>query len=168
MNRTVYIILLFIFLLLLQVLVLNNILFLGYINPYLYIAFVFLYPLKTNRIPFLTLAFLLGLCVDTFSNSGGTHGFSILFIAYIRLFFVKAIFKKNESDYLLFNLKLETFDKVFNYTVILTLIHHFILFSFINFSFYNLSTVFFDTLFSSIFTLILYFLGTFLFKKKLT
>ncbi|MDO6813620.1 rod shape-determining protein MreD [Tenacibaculum soleae] len=166
MNRTIYIIFLFVFLLLLQVIVLNNILFLGYINPYLYIVFVFLYPLNINRFPFLTLSFLLGLCVDAFSDSGGMHAFSILFIAYIRLFFIKTIFKKNEADYLLFNLKLETFDKVFNYTVILTLVHHFILFSFINFSFYSFSKVLLTTLYSSIFTLVLYFLGSFIFKKK--
>ncbi|PKH49280.1 rod shape-determining protein MreD [Tenacibaculum sp. Bg11-29] len=167
MNKTIYIIFLFIFLLLLQVLVLNNILFLGYINPYLYIVFVFLYPLKTNRIPFLILSFLLGIFVDAFSNSGGVHAFSILFIAYIRLFFIKAIFKKNESDYLLFSLRLQTFGEVFNFTVILTLIHHFILFSLINFSFYNFSNVLISTIFSSAFTLVLYFLGSFLFRKKL-
>ena len=167
MNRTVYIVFLFAFFLLLQVLVLNNILFLGYINPYLYISFVFLYPLNTNRFPFLSLAFLLGLCVDAFSNSGGVHAFSILFIAYIRLLFIRTIFKKTTSDYLLFNLRLETFDKVYNYTTILTVIHHFILFSLINFSFYNLNNVLINTLFSSLFTLVLYFLGSFIFRKKL-
>ncbi|CAM1334009.1 rod shape-determining protein MreD [Tenacibaculum aestuariivivum] len=167
MNNSIYIIFLFIFLLLLQVLVLNNILFLGYINPYLYIIFVFLYPLNNNRFPFLSIAFLLGLSVDSFSNSGGIHAFSILFIAYIRLFFIKKIFKKNEHDYLLFSLKQETFDKVFNYTLILTLIHHFILFSLINFSIYNFYKVLINTVYSSIFTLLLYFLGNFIFKKKL-
>lgn len=167
MNRTVYITFLFVFLLLLQVFVLNNILFLGYINPYLYIIFVFLYPLKTNRFPFFILSFLLGLCIDAFSNSGGIHAFSILFIAYIRLSFIKLIFKKNGSDYLLFDLRLETFGQVFNYTVILTLIHHFILFNLINFSFYNFFKVLTNTLYSSIFTLILYFLGSFIFRKKL-
>ena len=168
MNRTVYIIFLFVFFLLLQVLILNNVLFLGYVNPYLYITFIFLHPLNTNRFPFLSLAFLLGLCVDAFSNSGGVHAFAILFIAYIRLFFIRTIFKKTPSDYLLFNLRQETFDKVFNYTAILTIIHHFILFSLINFSFYNLSNVLVNTLFSSAFTLVLYFLGSFIFKKKLT
>ncbi len=167
MNKTVYIIFLFVFFLLLQVTILNNILFLGYINPYLYISFVFLYPLNTNRFPFLSLAFLLGLCIDAFSNSGGIHAFSILYIAYIRLFFVRTIFKKNTSDYLLFNLRLKTFDKVFNYTAILTVIHHFILFSLINFSFFNFYNVIINTLFSSIFTLVLYFLGSFIFSKKL-
>jgi len=39
-------ILLFIGLILLQVIILNNINFLGYINPMLYVLFVFFYPIK--------------------------------------------------------------------------------------------------------------------------
>jgi len=157
---------LFIFLLFLQVFVLNNILFLDSINPYLYIAFVFLYPLKTNRISFLFYSFLLGLLVDFFSDSGGIHAFSILCIAYIRLFFVRIYFRKITADYAFFKLKSESFGKIFNYTVTLTVIHHLIYFSFVNFSFQNLSNVFLNTLFSSIFTLILYFLGTYIFTKN--
>ncbi|SEB67387.1 rod shape-determining protein MreD [Tenacibaculum sp. MAR_2009_124] len=168
MNKTIQLILLFLFFILLQVLVLNNILLFGYINPYLYISFIFIFPLSQKRIPFLTVSFFLGLCIDMFSNSGGIHAFATLFIAYIRLFLVRAIFKKTESDYLLFNLRLETFDKVFNYVAILTVLHHFILFSFINFSFNNFSSVIINTLLSTLFTLILYFLGSFIFRKKLS
>ncbi|CAA0145901.1 Cell shape-determining protein MreD [Tenacibaculum maritimum] len=166
MNKAFYIGFLFFFLLLLQVFILNNILFLGYINPYLYISFVFFYPLNQNRIPFLFLSFLLGLSVDLFADSGGVNAFSILFIAYIRLFFIKLIFNKTAVDFPLFNLRLEAFGKVFNYVVILTIIHHLILFTFINFSFHNFSGVIVNTIFSSIFTLILFFLGTFIFSKK--
>ena len=157
---------LFISLLFLQVFVLNNILFLDSINPYLYIVFVFLYPLKTNRIPFLFYSFLLGILVDFFSDSGGIHAFSILSIAYIRLFLVRIYFRKIEADFSFFKLKSESFGKVFNYTVTLTVIHHLILFSFANFSFENLSNVLLNTLFSSFFTLILYFLGTYIFTKS--
>lgn len=166
MNKTIYIAFLFVFLLFLQVLVLNNILFLGYVNPYIYVAFVFLYPLNENRFPFLSLAFLLGLCIDFFTDTGGVNAFSLLFIAYIRLFFIKSIFKKNPSDYLLFTLNKQPFGKVFNFVSILTVIHHFILFSLINFSFYNFSNVLINTLLSSIFTLLLYFLGTFIFRRN--
>jgi len=166
MNKPLNMATLFIFLLFLQVFVLNNILFLDSINPYLYIAFVFLYPLKTNRISFLFYSFLLGLLVDFFSDSGGIHAFSILCIAYIRLFFVRIYFRKITADYAFFKLKSESFGKIFNYTVTLTVIHHLIYFSFVNFSFQNLSNVFLNTLFSSIFTLILYFLGTYIFTKN--
>lgn len=157
---------LFVSLLLLQVLILNNIRLMGYINPYLYIVFVLVYPIKINRFPFLIFSFLLGLVIDTFTNSGGIHAFATLFIAYIRLFFIKSIFKKTESDYQSFSLSLESFDKVFNYVAILTIIHHFILFLLINFGFSNFINVLLNTIFSSIFTLILYFLGRFLFTKK--
>ncbi|WP_298879174.1 rod shape-determining protein MreD [uncultured Polaribacter sp.] len=166
MNKTINQILFFIFLLILQVIILNNINFLGYINPYLYISFVFLYPLKESRFRFLFFSFLLGILIDFFSDSGGIHAFSILFIAYIRLFFVNLYFRKIPADYPFFKLKSESFGKVFNYVVTLTLIHHLIYFSFANFSFQNLSMVFLNTLYSSVFTLILFFLGNYIFTKS--
>lgn len=166
MNKNIKQGLFFLFLLLLQVLVLNNINFLGYITPYLYISFIFLSPLKENRFSFLFLSFILGLSVDLFLDSGGIHAFSTLFIAYIRLFFVKVYFKKIPSEYSFFSLKSEYFGNVFNYVVTLTVIHHFIYFSFTNFSFQNLSIVFLNTLYSSIFTLILFFLGIYIFTKS--
>ena len=166
MNKTIYFGLLFIFLVLLQVFVLNNILFLGYVNPYLYILFVFLYPLKKNRFTFLFLSFILGLSIDFFSDSGGIHAFSTLTIAYIRLFFIRVFFGKYEIDYPFFDISLESFGKSFNYVVTLTVIHHFILFSLINFSFQNISHVILNTLYSSIFTLVLYFLSVYIFSKK--
>lgn len=165
MNKPLNIVGLFFALLFLQVFVLNNILFLGYINPYLYIAFVFSYPLKENRIPFLFYCFLLGLGVDFFSDTGGIHAFSIVFIAYLRSFFVSVFFKKTPTDFTFFNLKTEPFGKVFNFVVTLTIIHHFIFFSFANFSLQNFGNVLLNTLYSSIFTLILYFIGTYIFMK---
>ncbi|WP_347174227.1 rod shape-determining protein MreD [Polaribacter uvawellassae] len=166
MNKVSYIAFLFFLLLLLQVFLLNNVLFLGYINPYLYVAFVIFYPLKKERYLFLFLSFLLGLSIDFFSDSGGINAFSLLFIAYIRLFLVRVIFKKTEQDYLLFDLYQEPFGKVFNYVIILIVIHHFILFSLANFSTQNFSGVLFNTLYSSIFTSVLFFLGTYIIRKK--
>ena len=166
MNKTVYFGLLFVFLVFLQVFVLNNILFLGYVNPYLYIAFVFLYPLKKNRFAFLLLSFALGLSIDFFSDSGGIHAFSLVTISYLRLFFIRVFFNKFEVDYPFFKLNLEPFGKKFNYIVTLTLLHHFLLFFLANFSFQNMSHVVLNTLYSSAFTLILYFLSIYIFSKK--
>ena len=166
MNKALYITFLFLFLLFLQVFLLNNILFLGYINPYLYVAFVFFYPLKKERYLFLFLSFLLGLSIDFFSDSLGINAFSLLFIAYLRLFLIRIIFKKTEQDYLLFNLDQEPFGKVFNYVISLVVIHHFILFSLANFSTQNFSSVIVNTLHSSIFTSVLFFLGTYIIRKK--
>ena len=166
MNRVLYIPLLFCSLLFLQAFVFNNILFLGYINPFIYIAFVIFYPLKKERYLFLFLSFLLGLAIDFFADSGGINAFSLLFVAYIRLFLVRIIFKKTAQDYLLFNLQQEPFGKVFNYVITLIVIHHFILFSLANFSFQNFSSVLTNTLYSSIFTSVLFFIGTYIIRKK--
>ncbi|WP_299060085.1 rod shape-determining protein MreD [uncultured Polaribacter sp.] len=166
MNKRINQILLFFFLFLLQVLLLNNINFLGNINPYLYIAFIFLFPLNENRFTFLFISFLLGLFIDFFSDSGGIHAFSTLFIAYFRLSFVRIYFRKNPADYPFFNLHQESFGKVFIYVSTLTVIHHLIYFSFANFSFHNISMVLINTLNTSVFTLILYFLATSVFTKS--
>ncbi|MDG2194671.1 MAG: rod shape-determining protein MreD [Polaribacter sp.] len=166
MNKRLYIAFLFLSLLFLQVFILNNILFLGYINPYLYVAFVIFYPLREERFPFLFLSFLLGLSIDFFSDSGGINAFSLLFVAYIRLFFVRVFLKKTTQDYLLFDLHAEPFGNVFNYVMTLIIIHHFILFSFANFSTQNFSDVLVNTLYASIFTAILFFMGTYIIRKK--
>jgi rod shape-determining protein MreD len=154
-------------LLLLQVFILNNINLLEYINPYVYIAFVFFYPLNKNRFPFLILCFLLGLSIDFFSDSGGIHAASILLIAYLRLFFIKTYFKKLPADFPFFKLETEPFGTVLLYLSTLTLIHHFIFFFLANFSFQNSVTVVINTFSSALFTLLLVLLGSFIFRKKI-
>ena len=94
MNSIIYYTFIGVFLAFLQVFVFNNILFFEYINPFLYIVFVFLFPVRELRFYFLLMAFLLGLFIDVFSDSGGIHAFSTLTIAYIRLFFIKLYFRK--------------------------------------------------------------------------
>ena len=155
-----------VFLLLLQILVLNNINFSGAINPYLYVAFIFIFPLYKNRFIILLFSFLYGLTLDFFTDTGGVHAFSLLFVAYLRLFFIKLFFKKTNIDFLLFNLRSEPFGQVFNYVTTLTIIHHFNLIFLDNFSFENIGLVISQTLYSSTFTLILYFFGSSLFQKN--
>ena len=74
----------FILLVLFQVLVLNNIQFLGYINPYLYILFILSLPVQMPRWFLLVLAFILGLSIDIFSNTLGMHAFATVFVAFFR------------------------------------------------------------------------------------
>ena len=157
-----------ILILLLQILLFNNINFSQHINPYLYITFIFIFPLNKNRFVFLSTTFIYGLTLDLFSDTGGIHAASLLFVAFLRVSFIKLFFKKNTIDYLLFNLHSEAFGQVFNYVVTMTVIHHFILLSLDNFSFHNMETVLSNTLYSSTFTLLLYFLGSYILRKKIT
>ena len=69
---------------LLQVLILNKILFFTYINPYLYLALIISWPLKAPKWLLLVYAFTLGFFIDLFGGSLGFHSTATVFIAFIR------------------------------------------------------------------------------------
>ena len=156
----------FIILVLLQVLIFNNINLFGYTNPYIYIAFVFYYPLQKEKGTFLFLSFLLGLCIDFFSDSGGINAAATLFIAFIRLPLLSSIMRKYDFDYQLFNLRSISFGKAFSFIALLTLIHHFILFSLDYFSFNDFGSIISKTFTTSILSISLILIGVILFTKK--
>ena len=156
----------FIILVLLQVLILNNVNLFGYLNPLVYITWIFLFPIKKNKSLFLITSFFLGISIDFFSNSGGVNAAATVFIAFIRLPILKAVLRKTDFDYLLFNIRSISFDKIFLYIATLTIIHHFILFSLEYFSSNAFTTIISTTFFTSIFTIIVILLGIFLFVKK--
>ena len=80
---------------LLQVLVLNEILFFTYINPYLYLALIISLPLKTPKWFLLIYAFLLGFSIDLFSGSLGFHSTATILIAFIKPFISKITIPHN-------------------------------------------------------------------------
>ena len=69
---------------LLQVFVLNEILFFRYINPYLYLILIISFPLKTPKWFLLSYAFTLGFIIDLFSYSLGFHSTAIVFMAFVK------------------------------------------------------------------------------------
>ena len=156
----------FIGLVLLQVLVLNHVNLLGYLNPMVYIVWVVLFPIRKNQSLFLILSFLLGLSIDFFSDSGGINAAATLFIAFVRLPILKIVLKKTDFDYLLFNLRAISFGKAFLFISILTVIHHFIVFSLSYFNLNSLLIIISNTILTSIITIILSILGIIFFTKK--
>lgn len=155
----------FIALVLVQVLVLNHINFLGYVNPYIYILFVILFPVKNNRLLFIFLAFLLGMSVDLFSDSGGVHAAASVTIAYIRPVILKFSFGAIYEHQTIKFSSTEIGQRL-TYFLIIILLHHLILFSLEIFNISKIILIFQKTLFSSIFTLILCILITVLFSRK--
>ena len=155
----------FIVLILVQVLILNNINFLGYINPYVYILFILIYPVKNNRTLFVFLSFLLGLTIDLFSDSGGVHAAASVFIAYVRPPVLKFSFGMIYEHQTIKFAQTEAGNRLI-YFSILTVIHHFIMFSLEVFNTSNIILILQKTLFSSIFTILLCLLITVLFSKK--
>lgn len=134
--------LIFVVLVLIQVLFLNQMQISGYLNPYMYILFVMLLPLSAPRYIVLMSGFLIGLTIDIFSNSLGLHAAATVFIAYIRPFVVRSISDREEeiNDYP--GLKQNKFSWFLYYSSVMVFFHHFILFYLEIFSF----TQFFSTL----------------------
>ena len=165
-NNILQNILLFIILLLLQVIILNKVLFLGYINPFLYLLFVIVYPYRKDRGVLLFLSFLLGLLIDFFLNSGGINAAATLFVGYIRLPLLKWVLGKSEIDFQVFNITKQPFFKVLSFVSILVFLHSFIIFSLEYFKFNHLTTIVSRTLLTSIFTIILIMVSLALLTKR--
>ena len=80
---------------LLQVLVLNTVLFFTYINPYLYLVLIINLPFKTPKWFLLVYAFAIGGLIDLFSGSLGFHSTATVFIAFIKPVISKIIIPHN-------------------------------------------------------------------------
>lgn len=151
-NQTVKI-LSFLLLVLVQGLVLNHINFLGYINPFLYILFILIYPTSNNRVLFLLISFFLGFVVDIFSDSGGIHAAASVFLAYIRPPLLKFSFGML-YDYQSIKFNQIDLGNFFIYTTIGVFIHHFIVFILAFFNSELWLEILKTTLFSSIFSIV--------------
>lgn len=157
----------FIALILIQVLICNNVLLFGFVNPYPYIIFVLLYAMNTDRWQFLLASFALGLTLDMFQNSGGTHAAACLVIAFIRPVVLQSCFGLN---YLHQNLKLNNveFKGLLLYVIIMSFIHHLVVFTLEVFEIQHIQYITLQTLFSGIFSCILILISLSLFLKKKT
>ncbi|MFD2551947.1 rod shape-determining protein MreD [Bizionia sediminis] len=152
-------------LVLVQVLILNHINFLGYINPYAYVLFILLFPTTSNRLIFLLLSFAIGLSIDVFSDSGGVHAAASVTIAFIRPALLKFCFGSvNDHHTIKFNNT--DFGARLSYFTMLILLHHILLFALEIFNLNNIILILQKALFSGIFTIILCLIIHILFSRK--
>lgn len=140
----------FIVLVLVQVLFLNQVQFSGFVNPYLYILFIMLLPLNSPRYVTLIGAFILGLSIDIFSNTLGMHAFATVFIAYLRPIVIRLITNREEDmdDYP--GLAQNGFVWFLYYSVLMVTLHHMVLFCLEVFSFSNFQETLYRIFLSSV------------------
>jgi len=147
----------FILLVLFQVLVLNNIQFLGYINPYLYILFVLSLPFQIPRWFLLILAFTLGISIDIFSNTLGMHAFATVFVAYFRDGIIKLFTNIEEGNNPTPSFYTFGVSAYVKYVIVMVLIHHSTLFILEAFSFTHFWILVTKIILSSLITILLIF-----------
>ena len=157
----------FVILILVQVLLLNNIHFLGYINPYVYILFILLLPFETKRWVLLFLAFAIGLSMDFFSNSLGIHAAACVFTAFFRPWVMSLITSRKEYEPgvepSIADLGFQWF---FMYSLILVSLHHLMLFLLEVFRFSNFFSTLGHSVLNTLFTVLFIILSQYIFYRK--
>ena len=155
----------FILLLAAQVLLFNNINFLGYINPFPYILFIILFPVNGNKFGLLGASFLLGLLMDMFLNSGGVHTTSCIILAFFR----PAIFKFSfglSYEYQTVKINDVLTPERFSFILLSVVLHHIVLFILEIFTFDFFLNIIVRTLVSTLFTIIISILIIYLIKPN--
>lgn len=149
----------------LQVLILNQLNFFGFLNPFVYVLFIILYPIGVNRTSLILISFLTGFIIDLFLDTGGIHAAATVSIGYVRPIILKFSYgaayeyqsiKVNDS---------EIYQKL-SYFSLMILFHHLILFTLIFFSLNKFNLILIYTILTVIFTLILSLLLNNLFNDK--
>jgi len=146
----------FILLVIVQVLVLNNIQFSGYVNPFLYILFVLWLPIEMPKWLVLLLSMAIGLAVDIFSDTLGMHTSASIFLGFCRPYILNVLAPRDGYE---LNQKPSIQDLGFNwfitYSALCVLVHHVFLFFVEVFRFSEPFSTLGRSLASAFFTLIL-------------
>lgn len=166
MNSTLFVnIFRFILLLILQIIIFNNMNFLGYISTYPYLLFIILYPVNGNKSGLLVASFFLGLILDIFSNSGGIHTAACIILAYNRPRLFKFAFGLS-YEYQTVRLNDVLTPERFSFILFSILIHHFVLFLLEAFQISFIWDVLIRTILSSVFTIVLCIIIIYLIKPN--
>ena len=146
----------FVVLVLVQVLILNNIQISGLINPYIYILFVLLLPFNIQGYFLLGFSFLIGITIDIFGNTPGIHAGATVLLGFIRpglasLISSRELIEKGTTP----NMTQLGFASFIKYKVISVLIHHLVLFFAETFSFGDILETLLRWILSSLFSILI-------------
>lgn len=109
---------------LLQVLILNQISFLGVATPFLYIYFLLKLPTDVSRNMLLCWGFVIGLLVDFFSNTPGMNASVCVLLAFVRPFLLKLFTLRDVNDIYTPSMRAMGKASFWKYAALATLLHH--------------------------------------------
>lgn len=151
---------LFILLFAIQVLLLNNIQFSGFVNPYVYILFILLLPFETSAWLVLVLSFFTGLLMDFATGIPGLHTSATVLAGFLRPYVLNVISPHDgyeQGD--LPGIKTYGFRWFITYIMVMVFVHHLALFYIevfrFEYFFRTLLRVLLSTAFSILFILII-------------
>ena len=166
-NQNVKLIILFIGLVFVQFLFLNDLLVLKYGFCFIYIAFILLLPVETPPLLALALAFIIGFVVDIFANTLGVNAAATVLVGFVRPLILKLVTPRGGYDAgFVINPFIAGWQWFLSYSFVMILIHHLVLFSLEAMSLELIGSILLRTLFSSILTLIILVFGQLIFSAK--
>lgn len=157
----------FLFLVAIQVLVLNHIQWSGYFNPYVYILFILMLPLETPRWLLLLLGLATGLTIDMFGNTSGMHAAASVFVAFARPGILRLIAPRDgyETEAGL-TPQVMGFRWFITYVSILVLLHHLVYFYVEVFRFSEFFITLLKAILNAAITVVIILLGQYLFGRS--
>jgi rod shape-determining protein MreD len=120
----------FVLFLLIQIIILNEVPPIHqFITPYLYFTFLLWLPFGTNRLTLTVLGFILGYCLDIFTNTPGLHAAACTLVGYIRPTILNLLLAQEASEELTKEPSVGSmgWGPYLIYVLLLTFTHHFYL-----------------------------------------
>jgi rod shape-determining protein MreD len=153
----------FIFLILLQGLVLNSINLGGLVNPYLYILILLMLPVELPPWAVMIAGLVVGICMDAFSNTLGMHASASVFICFVRPYVLKLLSPREGYDFSgALHMQRMGFLWFLSYAGVMIFLHHLWLYNVEVLRPSEILRILLKTLTSGIFTLVLVLLSQFL------
>jgi len=156
----------FLFLVLLQTLVLNHMHLFGFLNPIIYLLFLLVLPIYDKQTLFIFMGFLVGLSVDVMSQGGGAHTLATLTICFIRPVIGMVFFNtRSKVPGMTIHDETRPQNKIIFVAVFVSL-HHLLYFLAVYFNTGNMMIVLKNTLLTSLFSFTLLWASLSFFKPK--
>ncbi|MEO6489335.1 MAG: rod shape-determining protein MreD [Ferruginibacter sp.] len=169
MSNLVKNIIRFIFLILLQVLVLDKIHLHQMVTPYIYFLFILWLPFKINRTLLMLVALLLGFALDSFRHNPGFHMAACVLIAYVRPFLINLLIPQEGVETSYEEPSFKSLGGLLPYVIyagVLSLLHNLWLFFLEAWQFGDVWYFFMKTILSTTITLVLIIISELIFTRK--
>lgn len=147
----------FLFFILLQVMILNNISILGYFTPFLYIYFILKLPTSLSANWVITLAFAMGLIIDIFTNTPGLNALATVIPAAVRGPLLNAVSHRDEMSGTIPSVHSLGMGAFLRYALIIVLLHNVLIYTIEAFTFFYFFSLLLKIGGSTLLTMILIF-----------
>ena len=137
----------------LQVLLFDQLQFLGICHPYIYVLCLLMMPITLPHNVDMLIGAAAGIIMDVFCNSLGVHTAACIFIMFLRPYVIGAVVSDKDRLNEQINLHSIGMEALVKYVVIMVLIHHLSVFMLAAWSWSHIGFVLLETVVSSIITL---------------